>query len=74
MSQSYIRSKRSFLATAGSSFVGMLMAIPMALAITAPHNNSAQAEGNQGQATTAVAKSAQSDYALFAYALSLIHI
>jgi hypothetical protein len=67
MSQFYKPSPRSFFAMAASSFTGMILAIPIALGIYMPNNNSAQAQSAQDGATTAVAKS---DYAMFAYAYS----
>ena len=67
MSQLYKPSPRSFFAMAASSFTGMILAIPIALAIYVPNNNDAQAQSAGDGVSTAVAKS---DYAMFAYAYS----
>lgn len=56
MSQSYKYSKRAFFAMAASAFAGMLVAVPMVIAVYAPHDTESETEKTQDQTVTATAE------------------
>lgn len=66
MSRSYASTKRSYIATAASSFVGMLAAVPISFAILATSN--AGAVQAQTSTSTAQVNGVPADFAKFAYA------